>query len=174
MKNKARFLGHPIHPVLVVFPVALFTASLFFDIVYLITQDPAFPIVAFYMIGTGILGALLAAVFGVIDWLGLPPRSRAWNFALGHGAGNILVVMLFTLNWILRRGNENLVPDGRMWFLSIAGVGLLLFTAWLGGELVYRLGIGVDPDANVDASNSLTTHSNYSSDVRRLPKTPPS
>lgn len=157
MKNKARFLGHPIHPVIVVFPAALLTSSVVFDVLYLITRNPDFPTVAFFMIGTGILSGLLAAVFGVIDWLGLPPRSRSWSFALGHGIGNMLVVMLFTLNWVLRRGSENFVPDGRMWFLSIAGVGLLLFTAWLGGELVYRLGIGVDPDANVNAPSSIST-----------------
>jgi uncharacterized membrane protein len=170
MKNKARFLGHPIHPVIVVFPVALFTSSVVFDVLYLITRNPDFPTVAFFMIGTGILSGLLAAVFGVIDWLGLPPRSRSWNFALGHGVGNVLAVMLFTLNWILRRGSENFLPDGRMLTLSFAGVAIILFTAWLGGELVYRLGVGVDPDANIDASNSLTKRSDYSAEVGGLPK----
>jgi uncharacterized membrane protein len=168
MKNKARFLGHPIHPVLVVFPVALFTTSLLFDILYLITRNTIFPLVSYNMIAAGILSALLAAVFGVIDWIGLPPRSRSWNFALGHGMGNFLVVMLFTLNWVLRRGSDNLIPDGRMWFLSIAAVGLLLLTAWLGGELVYRLGIGVDPEANMNASNSLTKDSQIPSKLERM------
>lgn len=159
MKNKARFLGHPIHPMLVVFPVGLFTTAVIFDVLYLITRNPTFPTVTFYMIGAGILGALLSAVFGLIDWLGLPPRSRSWGFALGHGLGNVLVLMLFTLNWMLRRGNGDLVPDGRALFLSFAGLVLLLFTAWLGGELVYRLGVGVDPGANVNAPNSISTPS---------------
>jgi uncharacterized membrane protein len=166
MKNRARLLGHPIHPMLVVFPVGLFTTALIFDVLFLITRNPSFPTVTFYMIGAGILSALLSAIFGVIDWLGLPPRSRSWSFGLGHGIGNVLVLMLFTLNWMLRRGN-NLVPDGRMLFLSLAGAGMLLFTAWLGGELVYRLGIGVDPDANLNASNSLTKNSPTSSNLER-------
>ena len=66
---------------------------------------------------------------------------------------------------MLRRSSDQLIPDGRMLTLSFAGVGLLLFTAWLGGELVYRLGIGVDPDANINAPSSLTIPPDLPSDV---------
>ena len=72
-----------------------------------------------------------------------------------------MIVVLFAVSWLLRGGNANFVPGGLALILSFAGIGLALITAWIGGELVYRLGVGVDPGANVNAPSSLTESVRY-------------
>jgi uncharacterized membrane protein len=154
-----KLLGHPIHPMLVVFPLGLFATAAVFDILYLSTGNLAFSTVSYYMIAAGILGGLLAAIFGFIDWLGLKGNTRAKNLGLWHGLGNFTIVVMFVLSWFLRRGNVDFVPNSLALLLSFAGVGLALITGWLGGELVYRLGVMVDPKANVNAPSSLSNQS---------------
>jgi uncharacterized membrane protein len=102
---------------------------------------------------------LLAAIFGFIDWLALPSGSRAKSIGIWHGLGNVTIVLLFAISWLIRAGTQDFVPNGLALVLAFAGVGLALITAWIGGELVYRLGVGVDPGANVNAPNSLTAPS---------------
>ncbi|HKY53350.1 MAG TPA: DUF2231 domain-containing protein [Anaerolineales bacterium] len=156
MESKTKLFGHAIHPMLVVFPLGLLATAVIFDILYLSTANTAFPTASFYMIITGIIGGLLAAIFGFIDWLALPNNSRAKNIGLWHGLGNVVIVVLFALSWLLRRDNLSFVPDSLALILSFAGVVLALFTWWIGGELVYRLGVAVDPGANVNAPSSLS------------------
>jgi uncharacterized membrane protein len=165
MENKTKLFGHPIHPMLVVFPLGLFATAVIFDIIYLTGGNPAFPTASFYMIAAGIIGGLLAALFGFIDWLALPNNTRAKSIGGWHGIGNVLIVTLFAVSWLLRRDNPNFVPDGLASILSFAGVGLALITGWIGGELVYRLGVAVDPGANVNAPSSLTNSTPVSSNV---------
>jgi uncharacterized membrane protein len=154
-----KLLGHPIHPMLVVFPLGLFATAAVFDILHLSAGNMAFSTVSFYMIAAGVVGGLLAAIVGFIDWLGLKGNSRARNLGLWHGIGNFIIVVLFTLSWFLRRNNVDFVPDSFALLLSFAGVGLALITGWIGGELVYRLGVQVDPHANVNAPSSLSDRS---------------
>ena len=156
MESKTKLFGHPIHPMLVVFPLGLLASAVLFDILYLTTANPAFPTVSFYMIAVGVIGGLLAAIFGFIDWLGLPSNSRARNLGAWHGIGNFVIVVMFAVSWLLRRDNPNFAPDSLSSLLAFAGVGLALITWWIGGELVYRLGVAVDPGANVNAPSSLT------------------
>ena len=156
MESRVKLFGHPVHPMLIVFPIGLFATAVIFDIVYLATGNPVFPTVSFYMIAAGVVGGLLAAIFGLIDWLALPNNSRAKGIGGWHGIGNVVIVVLFAASWMLRGNNPNFVPDTFALALSFAGVALALITAWIGGELVYRLGVGVDPGANVNAPNSLT------------------
>jgi uncharacterized membrane protein len=139
--------------------VKLFGQAVIFDILYLATDNPVLSTVSFYMIAAGVVGGLLAAIFGLIDWLSLPNNSRAKAIGLWHGIGNVVIVTLFAVSWLLRGNNANFVPDTLALLLSFAGVAMALVTAWIGGELVYRLGVGVDPGANVNAPNSLTTSS---------------
>ena len=155
MESRVKLFGHPVHPMLIVFPVGLFATAVIFDIVYLATGNPVFPAVSFYVIAAGVVGGLLAAIFGLIDWLALPNNSRAKGIGGWHGIGNVVIVVLFAASWLLRGNNPNFVPDTFALALSFAGVALALITAWIGGELVYRLGVGVDPGANVNAPNSL-------------------
>jgi uncharacterized membrane protein len=144
---------------LIVFPVGLFATAVIFDILHLATGNPLLATVSFYMIAAGVVGGLLAAIFGLIDWLALPKNSRAKSIGGWHGIGNVTIVVLFAGSWLLRRNNPNFVPDPIALLLSFVGIGLALITAWIGGELVYRLGVGVDPGANVNAPNSLTESS---------------
>jgi uncharacterized membrane protein len=159
MESRVKLFGHPVHPMLIVFPLGLLATAVIFDILYLATRNPVLATVSFYMIAAGAVGGLLAAIFGLIDWLALPNNSRAKNIGLWHGIGNVVIVGLFAVSWLLRGNNANFVPDTLALLLSFAGVGLALITAWIGGELVYRLGVGVDPGANVNAPNSLTESS---------------
>ena len=100
---------------------------------------------------------LLAAVFGLIDYLAIPAGTRAQRLGLLHGVGNVGVVVLFALSWLLRSGQLRHVPTTGAFVLALLGALVALDTAWLGGELVDRLGVGVDSDANLDAPASYTT-----------------
>jgi uncharacterized membrane protein len=167
MESRVKLFGHPIHPMLVVFPLGLLATAVIFDILFLSTANPAFPTVSLYMIAAGVIGGLLAAIFGFIDWLALPNNSRAKSIGGWHGIGNFVIVMFFAISWLLRQDNANFVPDSLALILSFAGVGLALITAWIGGELVYRLGVAVDPDANVNAPSSLTDKAPVASRAQR-------
>ena len=156
MESRVKLFGHPVHPMLIVFPVGLLGTAVIFDIIYLATRNPILASVSFYMIAAGVIGGLLAAIFGLIDWLALPNGSRAKSIGLWHGLGNVVLVLLFAVSWLIRGGNANFAPNTLALLLSFAGFVLALITAWIGGELVYRLGVGVDPGANVNAPNSMT------------------
>jgi uncharacterized membrane protein len=155
MESKAKIMGHPAHPMLIVFPLGLLATSLIFDIVYLITNDGKFAEVAFWMITAGVIGGLLAAIFGLWDWLAIPDDTRAKTIGMWHGLGNVVVTGLFIVSWLIRLGDVR-NPNIAAIVLSIVGVVLALFTGWLGGELVDRLGIGVDRGAHPDSPSSLS------------------
>ena len=155
MESRVKLFGHPVHPMLIVFPAGLFISAVIMDILYLIFGNPLLATVSFYMIIIGVVGGLLAAVFGFIDWAGLPNNSRARNIGLWHGLGNFVIVLLFAFSWFLRRGSLDYVPSVLAMILSFAGIVLALVTLWIGGELVYRLGVAVDRGANVNAPSSL-------------------
>jgi uncharacterized membrane protein len=106
------------------------------------------------MIAAGIVGGLLAAIFGLVDYLGVPGGTRARSVGLLHGAGNVVVVALFLVSWLLRRPEPS-APSTLSLIASFAGVALASVTAWLGGELVERLSVGVDDGAHLDAPSSL-------------------
>ena len=154
MESKATLFGHPIHQMLIVFPLGLLGTSFIFDIIQLLTHDPEWSHVAFYLIGAGVIGGAIAAVFGLIDFMGIPTGTRAKRVGKWHGLGNIIVVGLFGLSFFLRIPDPE-TPSVIALLLSLAGVALALFAGWLGGELVNRLGIGVSDEANPDAPSSL-------------------
>ena len=158
MESKVKVFGHPLHPMLIVFPLGLLATSLIFDIAYLATGNARFSDVAYWMIAAGVLGGLVAAPFGVIDWLAIPAGTRAKSIGTLHGAGNVVVVLLFALSWYIR-SYAGVTPHTSVYLFSFFGVGLALWTGWLGGELVDRLGIGVDPGAHVNAPSSLSGRS---------------
>ncbi len=158
MESKVKAFGHPIHPMLIVFPLGLLATSLIFDIIHWITGNGFFSVVAFWMIAAGIIGGLLAAIFGLIDWLAIPGGTRAKTVGLWHGGGNVVVVVLFILSWLIRL-NAQANPPIIASLLSVLAVVLALVTGWLGGELVDRLGVGVDAGANLNAPSSLSGQS---------------
>ena len=156
MESRVKIAGHPVHPMLIVFPAGLFATAVIFDILYLIFRNAMFNTVSFYIIAAGVVGGLLAAIFGFIDWLALPSNSRAKHIGGWHGLGNFVIVVLFAVSWLLRYRDPNFMPSSLALVLSFAGIILALVTLWIGGELVYRLGVAVDPGANVNAPSSLT------------------
>lgn len=155
METRFKLLGHPVHPMLIVFPLGLLSTAVLFDLLYVLTGNDEFATFAFWAIIAGVVGGLAAALFGLIDWLGLPDGTRAKSIGLWHGGGNVVVVALFALSWVLRLDDPTYLPNWLPLILGLAGAGLALVTAWLGGELVYRLRVAVDDDAHLDASNSL-------------------
>lgn len=155
MESKAKLFGHPIHQMLIVFPLGLLGTSFVFDIIHVATGSGRWADVAFWMIASGIIGGLVAAVFGVIDFLAIQSGTRARSVGVLHGVGNVVVVALFAVSWLLRRdapADPGVLPI----VLSAVGVSLALFAGWLGGELVGRLGVGVSDGAHLDAPSSLS------------------
>jgi uncharacterized membrane protein len=150
-----KIAGHPVHPMLIVFPLGLLATAVIFDIITLSTSDGKWSAMAWYMIAAGIIGGLLAAVFGLIDWLGIPSNTRAKAVGLWHGGLNVLVVLLFAVSWLLRRP-EPASPSSLALMLSFAAVVIAVVAGWFGGELVDRLGVGVDQGANLNAPSSLS------------------
>lgn len=155
MESKAKAFGHPVHPMLVVFPLGLLATSFVFDVIRLAGGGDGFSTAAFYMIAAGILGGLAAAVFGLVDYLAIPSGTRAKSIGAFHGVANVVVVGLFIASWGIRYGSPG-EPIGGAILLSGAGVLLALVSGWLGGELVDRLGVGVDDGAHLDAPSSLS------------------
>lgn len=155
MESKAKLAGHPIHPILIVFPLGLLATAVIFDVIHLVSGDPRWSLAAFLMIGAGVIGGVAAAIPGTLDWLAIPRGTRAWRIGLIHGLGNVAVLILFTLSWLLRQGQPQTPPTGAV-VAGLIGAGLAMVTGWLGGELVNRLGVGVDDGAHLDAPSSLT------------------
>lgn len=160
MESKARILGHSAHPILIVFPLGLLATAVIFDIIYMIWGNPLFATVAYWMIVSGLIGGLVAAPFGLIDWIAIPAGTRAKSVGLAHGGVNLLVVGIFAVSWYLRSSTPDRPPMSAS-ALGIAGFLLALVGGWLGGELVERLGVAVHPGANLDAPNSLSTDSTH-------------
>ncbi|MBV9216449.1 MAG: DUF2231 domain-containing protein [Acidobacteria bacterium] len=154
--NTVKIFGHSVHPILIVFPLGLLATGTIFDVIYLATHQPLFATVAFWMITAGLIGGLLAAVFGFVDWMGIPSGTRAKSVGMYHGLANLLVVILYGASWFLRY-NDPARPELAASVLTIIGAGVALVGGWLGGELVERLGIAVHEGANVDAPSSLST-----------------
>jgi uncharacterized membrane protein len=160
MESKAKALGHPIHQMLIPFPFGLLSTAVIFDIIYLIWGNPTMATVSYWMIIAGIIGGIVAAPFGLIDYLAIPQGTRAKSVGLLHGGGNVVVLLLFIGSWWLRYGNaENVIaylPTTLALALSFVGFALAGLTGWLGGELVDRLSVGVDDGANLNAVSSLS------------------
>lgn len=154
MESRAKLFGHPIHQQLIVFPLGLLVTSVVFDVIHLITANALWAVVAFWMIVAGVAGGLAAAPFGIWDWIGIPNNTRAKRLGLLHGVGNVIVILLFAASLMLRKDNTA-APEGFAILLSVVGVVIGAVTGWLGGELVTRLGIGVDSGANPEAPSSL-------------------
>jgi uncharacterized membrane protein len=156
MESRAKFLGHPIHPMLIVLPLGLFISAVVFDALHLWLGSPALTTVSYWNIAGGIVGGLLAAVFGLIDWLAIPSGTRAKRIGLLHGASNVVVVGIFAAVWWMRSASPETAPGTAIFMMEVAALGLGSLAGWLGGELVDRLAVGVDDGAHLDAPSSLS------------------
>jgi uncharacterized membrane protein len=155
MKSHLKVLGHPVHPMLVVFPLGLLVSSVAFDALALATKKREHAQTAHKLIGAGVLTGLVAAATGIVDYLAIPSGTRAKRIGTAHAVGNDVLLLLFAASWKLRNDDPGNPPRAAIG-LSLAGLLLGNLTAWLGGELVYRLGVGVDEDAHLNAPDSLT------------------
>lgn len=143
---RAKIMGHPIHPMLVVFPIGLYIISFVFDLVYLSIGDPFWFRMAYWTILGGWVGNLAAAIPGFLDYLTLPPKTEARQIATYHMGIGVALAILYFANLLLRDGGI-IADDMRPWsvvILNLVGVLLIGLQGWLGGELVYRHGIGVE------------------------------
>ena len=154
MHSRAKLLGHPIHQMLIVFPLGLLAMAVVFDLLAIGLNQPYWSEIDFWMIAAGIVTGLLAAPFGFADWIAIPSATRAKRIGAVHGLANFGVILLFAASWYMRRLAPS-APDTLALTLSFVAGGLALFSGWLGGELVDRLAVGVDEGANVDAPSSL-------------------
>lgn len=140
MKSRASIKGHPIHPMLVVFPIGLWVFSFVADLFYVGTGNIVWSSVAYYAMAGGILGALAAALPGMVDLFSIT-TGQTRVIGLVHMSINLVVVVLFAINFWMRTSVE--VPTaGLVWFSGLTIV-LLSISGWLGGELVFRHGVGV-------------------------------
>lgn len=144
MKSRASIKSHPLHPILICFPIAFFTGTLIFHLWGWIGNQPDLLATAYYTNIAGIVMGLFAAVPGFIDFLyTVPPKSSGKKRAAKHGLINVIMIVCFTVAFFLRTGaNPN---QYLLIVLEIIGIGLIGIAGWLGGTLVYRNQIGVDP-----------------------------
>lgn len=140
---------------LIVFPLGLFVTATIFDLIRLISGNGTFGQVGYWDIVAGLIGAVLAAATGLADWTAIPAGTRAKRIGLLHGSANAVVVVLFLISWLVRMNNVDHVAGAGPFILQVIAIAVGGVAGWMGGELVDRLGIGVDDGANPDASSSL-------------------
>ncbi len=141
---------------LIPIPAGLFIVGAVLDIVHAFTETSWIPTVTFWNLLIGVVAALVAAVFGLIDYLKIPNDTRAKRVGQLHGVGNVLAVVLFGIALVIRDDLPYRAANGTALTLEVIAFAMLGVTAWLGGELVDRLGVGVDDGAHLDAPSSLS------------------
>lgn len=144
MRSKVNIKSHPLHPILVSFPIGFFTGTLVCHVLGWITATPGLIETAYYLNIGGIAFGLIAAIPGFIDYLyTVPPKSSAKKRGAKHGISNAISIVLFAIALIYRTGTN--VNEFILLVMELAGFGLMLAAGWMGGTLVYRNQIGVDP-----------------------------
>lgn len=147
---KTTFAGHPLHPQLIVVPAGLLPFSFILDLMHLVTRKPKYAEAAYYTMMGGSVGAMAAASTGAADYFAIAPNTHTKRLANLHAGLNAGLLLLYSLNLMLRRGKNP--PSGPLPVLlsAIGNIGLLI-SAWYGGHLVYEEGMrvrGVSPVAD--------------------------
>jgi uncharacterized membrane protein len=140
---------------LVVFPLGLFITAVIFDFADLVGGSAVLGDVAFWNITAGLIGGLLAASVGAVDLRGIPGGTRAKRIGTLHGLLNVGLIVGFAIVWLVRLAGYDRSAGGGLFILELLVLAVGGASAWLGGELVDRLGVGVTPGANLDAPSSL-------------------
>ena len=159
MKAFANIGCHPIHPMLIPIPIGLWVFAMVADIIFMWRGNPVWKSVAFYCIAGGIVGAALAAALGLIDLLGVKD-PKAFRVGVMHAGFNVAALLLFVLNLYLRTvgGSHRVGADSSVPLaLSVIGVLILAVSGWLGGELVFRYGLGVDTRPEADPTRDASS-----------------
>jgi uncharacterized membrane protein len=144
MQSKASIGGHPIHPMLIPFPLALWTTSFVVDILFYFTRHSTLLVIAKFMIAAGCLAALAAATAGFIDWLAIK-NGEVKKVANWHARLNVIALIVFAISFFLRLGRYSEFVGRRLtipFLLSLVGVILIAISGWLGGEMVFKYGVG--------------------------------
>lgn len=144
-RSTASIAGHPIHPMLIPFPIAFFVATFVCDLVFWATGNTGWADATLWLLGAGLIIAALAAIAGLTDFLG-ERQIRAMSTAWWHAGGNAVVVLIELANWLVRyaNGSAAILPSGIV--LSAIVVCILLFTGWKGWQMVYQGHVGVADD----------------------------
>lgn len=140
-RSTAQIGGHPIHPMLVPFPIACFVGVFIADVVHINSGDPGWATASIWLLGIGIVAALLAAVAGLTDYFG-SHAIRAIRDATKHMLANVAAVVLEIVNLLMRLGDRASIEATGIYISGIV-VLILLYSGWKGGELVFRHGVGV-------------------------------
>ena len=144
MRTKASIAGHPIHPMLIPFPLALWATSFVVDVLFYFLRHPTLLVIAKFMLAAGCIAAVVAAIFGIIDWLAIK-NGEVKRVANWHARLNVAALVVFAISLFLRMANYSHLVGRRLtipFLLSFVGVILITISGWLGGELVFRYGIG--------------------------------
>lgn len=144
MKSKIQINGHPVHPMLVTLPIGLLVTTALLDIYSYFSGRPEWWEASFLNLGLGILTGLVAAFVGWLDWNAISSQSRAKTIGAVHGLGNVVVLFLFSVAWYVRSKVDYHPPVRSAFVLELLALLCAGGTTWLGGELVYRFGVGVD------------------------------
>ena len=148
MKSRVTIAGHPVHPMLIPFPLALWATSFVVDILFYFTRHPTLLVISKFMLAAGCIGALAAAIPGFIDWLAIP-SGEVKKAANWHARLNVIALIVFAVSFFLRLGSYSQLVGRRLtipFLLSLVGVILITISGWLGGELVFRYGVGQTRD----------------------------
>ena len=145
-QSTVKIAGHPIHPMLIPFPIVFFVTTFVCDLVFWRTGAAIWSTAALWLLGAGLVMAALAALAGLGDFFG-EPRIRDLSDAWWHAGGNIVAVLIALYNFYMRYQGGAVVPTGLV--LSLVVVLILLFTGWKGWEMVYRHRVGVADDTAI-------------------------
>lgn len=144
--KKARLFGHPIHAIFVHFPSALFPMSWLFDVLGVWLQNSCLSCAAFFSLAAGLVLGLVATLFGAIDYVRLSPEHVAWNKASLHAVLSIAWLCLFGIVFGLRLKTYPAIPFASMIEIVLSTIGVigLIFSNFLGGDLVFRHKLGIN------------------------------
>ncbi len=145
MESRLKFLGHPVHPMVVAYPIALYTVSIVTDLIYVGVGDPFWYRVSFWLILFGVVTNVSAGFTGIFDFLALNNQHPAYRAAVVHLTFGSMIFVVYLIGLFLR--SWGMPPEETPWFpiiLNLVGGGMLGIQGWYGGELVYRHGIGVE------------------------------
>lgn len=156
MSTRITVAGHPIHPMLVTIPIGLWVFSMICDFVFLYTGDSRWAVTAYFSLGGGIIGALIAALPGLLDLLSLHD-DKARRMGTYHLVLNLAIVVVQAANFWLRMqddGNAAVLPRA----ISMVAVAALIISGWLGGHLVHVLGVTQPQNAGETAASRDAGH----------------
>ncbi|MDX2137540.1 MAG: DUF2231 domain-containing protein [Chloroflexota bacterium] len=149
-RSHTAIAGHPVHAILVNFPIAFLTGALISDVVYLISQDAFWAQAAYWLLIAGLVSGAVAAAVGSVDFWS-NPHIRSLRAAWAHMIGNVIILVIVLINILARANNIEaaVVPQGIL--LSAITGALLFVTGWFGGALVYEHRVGVQPASHAEA-----------------------